>query len=451
MSGMSDGPVDASPGNRTGPALYEKAKHIIPGGTQLLSKRPEMYLPEGWPSYYARARGAEVWDLDSRRFTDVGIHGIGACSLGYADPDVDAAVKTAIDAGTMTTLNCPEEVELAELLIDLHPWAEQVRYTRAGGEALAVAVRIARTATDRDLVAFCGYHGWHDWYLSANLAGDGKSLDGHLLPGLDSAGVPRSLVGHSLPFHYNQLDELEEVVVTHGSQLAAIVMEPVRSTPPALGFLEGVRELASQTGAALIFDEVTSGWRVNTGGVHLTYGVAPDIAVFAKALANGYAMGAVVGRRSVMEAAQGSFISSTAWTERVGLAAALATIEKHRRIDAPSLLTAAGRRVRRVWRDAARASSLEILVAGLDPISTFSFLHEDATALRTLFIQEMLDRGFLATTAFYASTSHTDEVLDRMEVAVGGSFEALGNAVRGGDVERRLRGPVAHQGFYRLT
>jgi len=175
--------------SETGQRLYVKAKTRIPGGTQLLSKRPELYLPEQWPSYYSRAKGVEVWDLDGNRYLDMCYNGIGACILGACDPDVDAAVRTAIDAGSMSTLNAPEEVELADLLCELHPWADMVRYARCGGEAMAVAVRIARAKTHRDIIAFCGYHGWHDWYLAANL-GEETALDGHLLPGLQPAGVP---------------------------------------------------------------------------------------------------------------------------------------------------------------------------------------------------------------------------------------------------------------------
>src|SRR5262249_12732079 len=187
---------------KRGQELYARARKLIPGGTQLLSKRPEMFLPQQWPSYYVDGKGAEVTDLDGNTFLDMSYCGIGATVLGFADPDVDAAVKRAIDRGAMTTLNCPEEVELAETLTSLHPWAQMARFSRAGGEAMTIAVRIARSATRRDKIAFCGYHGWHDWYLSANLSDD-AALDGHLLPGLHPAGVPRNLRGLMHPFHYN--------------------------------------------------------------------------------------------------------------------------------------------------------------------------------------------------------------------------------------------------------
>jgi glutamate-1-semialdehyde 2,1-aminomutase len=183
-----------------------KAQILIPGMTQLLSKRPDMFAPGVWPGYFSKAKGVEIWDLDGNRYIDMSIAGIGANVLGYADPDVDAAVRSAIDAGVSSSLNCPEEVELAELLCDLHPWADMVRYARTGGESMAIAVRIARAYTGKDKIAFCGYHGWHDWYLAANL-GTENALGEHLLPGLSPIGVPKGLncrqlfksIGMSLP------------------------------------------------------------------------------------------------------------------------------------------------------------------------------------------------------------------------------------------------------------
>jgi glutamate-1-semialdehyde 2,1-aminomutase len=337
----------------TGQTLYQKARELIPGGTQLLSKRPEMFLPAQWPVYYSKAKGAEVWDLDGKKYIDASISGVSTSTLGFADPEVEEAIIKAIQAGPMSTLNCPEEVELAELLIDLHPWAEMVRYARSGGEMMAVAVRIARASAGRDKIAFCGYHGWHDWYLSANLAED-NALSEHLLRGLEPAGVPRGLTGTTLPFRYNRIDELKAIVSEHGRELAAIVMEPVRDTSPVKGFLEEVRLIANRIGAVLIFDEITAGWRMNTGGIHLTYGVNPDLAVFAKAMSNGYAMAAIIGRRDVMQAAQKTFISSTSWTERIGPAASLATIRKHRRETVAKHLIDVGTQVREGWGAAAR-------------------------------------------------------------------------------------------------
>lgn len=434
----------------TGQELYRKARRIIPGGTQLLSKRPEMFLPDQWPAYYSRAKGAECWDLDGRRYLDFATNGIGATILGFADPDVDAAVIGAIQAGQMCTLNAPEEVELAELMLELHPWAEMVRFQRGGGEAMAVAIRIARAATGRDRVLFCGYHGWHDWYLSANLH-ESQALDGHLLKGLEPAGVPRGLRGSVLPFHYNDVDALEALAAQYGNEVAAIVMEPERDHGPAEGFLERVRAVASRLGAVLIFDEVTSGFRLNTGGLHLLRGVSPDIAVFAKAMGNGYPIASVIGRRDVMDAAQRAFISSTSWTERIGPTAALAMLRKHRANDVGAHLDAVGRAVQAGWRSAAADAGIPIHISGITPLSHFDFQVEQPAVAMTLFIQEMLDRGFLAAASFYATYAHQEAHIEAYVAAVREVFATVAEARSTGSIESRLRGPVKHSGFQRLT
>ena len=434
----------------TGQALYRKARQRIPGGTQLLSKRPEMFLPEQWPAYYSRALGSKIWDLDGNCYVDMSYSGIGTCILGYADSDVDAAVHEAVDAGSMSTLNCSEEVELADLLCEIHPWADMVRYARSGGEAMAIAVRIARAYTRKDKIAFCGYHGWHDWYLAAN-AGRDNALGDHLLPGLDPNGVPRGLAGTAFPFHYNRIDELKLIAHAHGNELAAIVLEPVRHYAPEGGFLEAVREIARETGSVLIFDEITAAWRLNSGGAHLLHAVSPDIAVFGKAISNGFPMAAIVGKGFVMQAAQESFISSTYWTERIGPAAALATIHKHKSCNVPVHLQHIGEKIQKVWRDTSKETGLALTISGFPPLSHFSFDTKDAQAVRTLFTQLMLERGFLATNAFYANYSHSDEDVDRYSASLKEVFEQLASAVAKDLVTNLLKGPVAHEGFARLT
>ena len=416
----------------------------------MLSKRPEMFLPEQWPSYYSKAKGVEVWDLDGNEYVDMSNCGVGACVLGFADLDVDEAVRNAIQSGSMATLNCPEEVELADLLCELHPWADMVRYARGGGEAIAVAVRIARAKTRRDKIAFCGYHGWHDWYLSANLS-DGGALDGHLLPGLEPAGVPRGLTGTAFPFSYNRLDELKAIVATHKNELAAIVMEPVRNDEPEESFLKTIREIATANGSVLIFDEVTSGWRLNVGGAHLLYRVTPDMAVFAKAMSNGYPMAAIIGVGDVMEAAQNSFISSTYWTERIGPVAALATIRKVKRCDVPKHLNEVGRRIQSGWCAAGDCAGLSISISGIPPLSHFSFNYPNDLEIQTLFTQLMLDRGFLATNVFYATYAHKENHVEGYLKAVEEIFRVIARAVEKGEVGRRLNGPAAHSGFRRLA
>jgi glutamate-1-semialdehyde aminotransferase len=377
-------------------------------------------------------------------------NGVGACILGAADPDVDAAVIAAVQAGCMSTLNCPEEVELADLLCELHPWADMVRYARTGGEAMAVAVRIARAHTRRDKIAFCGYHGWHDWFLAANLA-EQSALDGHLIPGLEPLGVPRGLLGTALPFQYNHLEELESIVSQHKNELAAIVMEPIRNHDPLPGFLEGVKEIATQSGAVLVIDEISAGFRLNTGGAHLNFGLEPDMAVFAKGISNGYPMAAIIGKRNVMLAAQNSFISSTYWTERIGPTAALATIRKHRQRDVATHLKTIGTRVQEGWSAAAAQQGLSVEVGGIAPLSHFAINCEESLVAHTLFSQLLLERGFLAAKGFYAAYAHTQEHVKSYLEATGEAFSMISQGIRDGSLIKMLKGPIAQVGFRRLA
>ena len=433
--------------------LYRLAKTLIPGGTQLLSKRPEMFAPDQWPAYYAEAKGCEVVDLDGRQYIDMCIMGVSSCLFGYNDPDVTAAVVRRVQAGSMCTLNNPEEVELAKLLLEIHPWADNVRYGRCGGEAMAVAVRIARASTARDKIAFCGYHGWHDWYLAANRVPSGQEdqLEGHLLPGLAPKGVPSQLAGTAIPFSYNDLDRLSEIVRDHGSELAAVVMEPTRSADPRPGFLEGARELSDRAGAVLVFDEISIGWRLILGGAHLRYGVNPDIAVFAKSIGNGHPMAAIIGRREVMQAAQESFISSTYWTEGVGPVAALATIRKMQRIDVPTYVAAIGNRFRNGIKEIAARHKVPLTISWHPCITHIDFDHPDALALQTLLTVRMLDHGILAGAGFSATMAHTQQHVDRYLAAAEEIFVELADAIRQGDVAARIGGPVHHTGFKRLA
>lgn len=430
----------------SGVALYGRAKSLIPGGTQLLSKRPEMFAPEVWPSYFSKAKGCRVWDLDGREFIDMSIMAVGACILGYADDEVDDAVVNALRNGVNSSLNCPEEVELAEALIDLHPWFGMVRYARSGGEAMGMAVRIARAHTRRDVVMFSGYHGWNDWYLAANLA-DSAGLDGQLMPGLEPNGVPRGLLGSAIPFDANSIDSLREKVRGKEKQIAAIVIEPARGEDAPAGYLKALREFATEIGAVLVFDEITSGFRMCAGGIHRNYGVHPDMAVLAKSMANGYAMSVVMGTESVMQAAQTTFISSTNWTDRVGPTAALATLRKYQRLSVEKHLIDTGNRVKQIWRTAAETHGLEITTSGLPTLASFAFKSPKATALNTCFTIEMLKRGFLGFRQLKVSLAHQAPDLTKYQDAVG---EVFGLLV--GDPEAiQLNTPVHHSGFQRLT
>ncbi len=413
----------------------------------LLSKRAEMFLPEQWPAYFSRAEGCTVWDLDGRALTDM-VFSVGQSTLGYAQPEVDGAVRQCVASGNMSTLNCAEEVFLAERLVELHPWADMARFARTGGEANAIAVRIARAASGKDKVAICGYHGWHDWYLAANL-GDDESLAGHLLPGLEPNGVPRNLRGSVLPFEYNDYDGLLALLAAH--DVGVIAMEVTRNNAPQNDFLSRVRQLATDRGIVLLFDECTSGFRQTFGGLHKLYGVEPDMAMFGKALGNGYGITAVIGRREIMDAAQSTFISSTFWSDRIGSAAALKTLEVMERTKSWDVITQIGTDITARWRDMAAAHGLTIRTSGLPALTSFSFPGSRALAYKTLITQEMLDRGFLASTIVYASVVHTPDVLDRYFDALDEVFGMIAECEQGSDVMSMLRSPVCHDGFRRLN
>lgn len=432
-----------------GQDLWKRAKEIIPGGNMLLSKRAEMFLPEQWPTYFSRAKGCTVWDLDGTEYLDTGLMGVGTNTLGYGHDEVDDAARAAIDAGNLSTLNAPEEVALAERLVELHDFADMVRLARTGGEANAIAIRIARAASGKDDVAICGYHGWHDWYLSTNL-GANDQLAGHLLPGLDPAGVPRALRGIVHPFAYNDLEALTKLVAEH--DIGVIKMEVSRNEGPQQGFLEGVRKLADDKGIVLVFDECTSGFRETFGGLFKKFGVEPDLAVFGKTLGNGYAITAVIGRRPVMEAAQTTFISSTFWTERIGPAAAVKTLEVMERERSWERITEIGGKVRATWERLAATHGLPFKTFGLPALSGYQIDTPDALAYKTLITQELLDRGFLAATAFYASMAHDVAVLERYFDALDDIFALVAKGMSGQeDVIARLRGPICHAGFKRLN
>jgi len=432
----------------TGQKLWKRAKSIIPGGNMLLSKRSEMFLPEQWPAYFSKAKGCQVWDLDGRQYTDMSLMGIGTNILGYGHPEVDDAVRSTVGAGNMSTLNCPEEVYLAERLIELHPWADMVRLARSGGEVNAIAIRIARAAAGKSTVAICGYHGWHDWYLAANL-GDEENLAGHLLPGLEPNGIPENLRGTVVPFAYNNIDELETIITTRN--VGVIMMEVSRSTGPTDGFLHKVRDLATKHGIVLMFDECTSGFRQTFGGLHKMYGVEPDMAMFGKALGNGYAITAVIGRREIMEAAQTTFISSTFWTERIGPTAALKTLEVMDRLKSWDYITNTGGEITKHWTSLANKYELSLTTDGLPSLTRFTFSSANALAYKTLITQEMLKQGFLASNSVYVCTEHTPSVIDEYLAHLDPIFSMIRECEDGQDVATFLRGPVCDSSFKRLN
>lgn len=429
--------------------MQSKAAKLIPGMTQLLSKRPDRYARGVWPTYFKRAKGVKVVDLDDNEYLDFSMGGIGATVLGYADEDVNAAVKKVIDDGSASTLNPPEEVALAEKLMKLHPWAKMARFARGGGEAMSMAVRIARTATKKDTIIFCGYHGWCDWYLAANLGKKG-ALDEQWIAGLNPNGVPRGLTGTVIPFFYNNIDSLNSAVLEAGDDLAAIVMEPIRNYAPKKEFIDAIHTIATQRNIPLIIDEITAAFRICNGGAHLKLGFKPDMAVFSKALGNGFPISAVIGKEWVMEYAQDAFITSTAWTERTGPTAALAMIDKFIKVNAADHMLDIATRVWDIWETVAKKYSIDIHIGGFLPLIHFNFIEDHAVRI-SYFTQEMMKLGFLASGGFYAMYAHTFEQVELYEKAVDIVFGKLSELIVKGNVCDNLEGEPAASGFGRVN
>lgn len=428
---------------------YTEAKERIPGGVQLLSKRPEGFAANHWPAYHSKAKGCEVWDLDGKHYYDFTTNGIGACLLGFAyDPVVEAVTRKVRD-GSMCTQNPVEEVELAEMLCAIHPWAEKVRFARGGGEIASVAVRIARATTGRDVVAICGYHGWADCYIAVNL-GETPDMRGKVLDGICPDGVPEALRATTVGFNFDSFEEFDRIIAQYGHRLACVMIETARSTDPAPGFMEHIRAETRRVGALMIMDEITVGWRNNYGGYHLKLGITPDMAIYGKCLGNGHPISAVIGTREAMEGAHRAFISSTYWTESVGPTAALVALREMERTKVWDHVWKAGQEVTDVWLNLGKKHSLPIQAGDCFPTLNHFAFTQFPGQLKTLFTQLMLEHGFLAGTQYYPTLAHNSEITEKYAAAVDIVFAQLAELLRRGDVEKVLK-ETAEKDFGRLV
>jgi glutamate-1-semialdehyde 2,1-aminomutase len=388
----------------TGEKLWKRALRVIPGGNDFFTKRPSLFLNEGWPTYYQKARGCHIWDLDGNKYLDMSIMGIGTNSLGYGNELIDAAVIETVQNSNMSTFNAPEQVYLAEKLIQMHPWFDMAKFARTGGEINAIAIRVARSYSGKDKVVVCGYHGWHDWYLSTNLMNK-ENLNEHLLPGLKVSGVPRNLGGLTLPIKYNDFDDLR--VLEQDKDIGVLIMEVMRSEPPKPGYLEKIREICDRKKIVLVFDECTSGFRETFGGLHIKFGVNPDLATFGKALGNGYPITALLGKKSVMQHANESFISSTFWSDRIGFVAGLKTLEVMEVTRSWEVITDIGLKMQTVWKEVFSKFPINFRVTGIPALSAFSIEGDLGLAIKTHITREYLKSNTLASNIFYPSTVHS--------------------------------------------
>ncbi len=402
--------------NKLSYKLWNRAENSIAGGNMLLTKHPHRYLKNGWPTYFHKTDGCKVWDVDKRLFFDFSFMGVGTNILGYSRKEIDNEVISKIKLGNMSTLNSPEEVLLAEKLISINPWAEKVRFTRSGGEANAVAIRIARTYKKKDKILVCGYHGWHDWYLSTNIQSK-DNLNGNILAGLNPHGVPKSLKNTTYPFKYNDIDKFNELIKKHGDDIAAVKMEVVRNIEPTNNFLQKVRSITKKKGIVLIFDECTSGFRETFGGIYKKYKVTPDMIIFGKALGNGYAINAIIGDGKIMDSVKQTFISSTFWTERVGYVAALATLKTMKKEKSWDIITKKGKKIQSIWGDIFNKLDFAYQIQGIPALSSFYFEDENNSKYINFICREMLNKGFLANNVFYSSMAHSDFLIKKYKKA----------------------------------
>ena len=432
--------------------LYKKAGERIPGWTQLISRRADRVANGVSPLYVARSKGARFVDVDGNEYIDW-IRALGAIILGYADPVVDGAVKKQIDRGSLHSMNSALEIELADELINTIPSAEMVRYTKGGGEACAVAARIARGTTNRDVILFCGYHGWHDWYQSANYLVDPESGE-YPFAGIEPIGVPSALAGTAIPFTYGDLDMLGRLLTEYQGEVAAVMMEPARSEWPEQGYLEGVKELAHRHGALLIFDEVSCGWRESLGGMQKYLGVTPDITVIAKGMSNGYPMGAVVGSREAMEPAKAMFISSSYWSDNIGPIASLTTIRELKRRDSETHLAEMGQKVAAAIDEAVLSAGLSGSCKGF-PATPNLVLDLPDEALRgkvqTLFIQEMARRGVHCYMGFGPTLAHTEKDVRITAEAVEASLRVIKQGLENDSIDDLLICDLRTEPFRRIV
>ena len=381
--------------------LYKYAKTIIPGGVTLFSKRSELHLPNEWPAYFDKAKKIDVWDLKGNKYLDM-FCAVGTSVLGYSNDNVNKSVLKNIAKGNLTTLNCPEEVYLAKKIIDHHPWASMAKFTRGGGEANALAIRIARSCTKKKNVAFCGYHGWHDWYLSANINSK-NNLDQHLMSGLNYDGIPKNLKNTSFPFPYNNFEYLLRLIKK--KNIGIIKMEVMRNLKPENNFLQKVKKICNKKKIVLIFDECTSGYRQNMGGIHLNFKVNPDMAIFGKSLGSGYAINAIIGKKNIMRNAENTFISSTFWGERIGYTAALSSINEFKRLNVFKKIEINGKMIKQFWISLSKKYNVPIKVMGTNAIPSFEFMNNHSER-KTFLTQEMLKNKILATNMIYINIFH---------------------------------------------
>lgn len=409
-------------------AFLERAQKTIPLGSQTFSKSKTQYPLGVSPFFIQKGKGSKVWDVDGNEYIDF-INSLASITLGYQDTDVDTAVRNQLDCGVIFSLPHPIEMQVAEKIVEMVPCAEMVRFGKNGSDATAGAIRLARAFTGRDHVAVCGYHGWQDWYIGTTAR---------------SRGVPETTRALSHSWVFNDLDSLEKVFKQQPKNVAAVILEPMNVSEPSPGFLESVKALAHKHGALLIFDETITGFRFDNGGAQTLFGVTPDLATFGKGLANGYPVSAIAGRKEIMQLMEEVFFSFTFGGEALSLAAALATMRKLQTQPVVETLYKQGNRVLSHLNELIKSEQAEdFLGTAGNPTWSFFVIKDTPTyslwQIKTLFLQEMFQRGILTIGTHNLSYSHSNDDIDKLCTAYNEVVPMLVKAVRQNQVESLLR------------
>ena len=427
---------------------WKQAKKIIPGGNMFLSKRPELFLPDTWPTYYRKAKGYNIWDIEKKKFIDVSTMGVGTNILGYSRSEVDNAVINKIKNGSISSLNSVEEIDLAKQLISLHPWADQAKFARTGGDANTIAIRLARSFTNKENIALCGYHGWQDWYQAANIKNI-NSLKSHLFGNIQTSGVSKKLNNTVFPFLYNNFYQLEKIV--RKKNIAAVIMEVERNIKPEKDFLHKVKDLCKKKNIVLIFDECTSGFREEFGGLHKKYKITPDICTFGKALGNGYPITAIIGKAKILSKSKNSFISSTFWSEGLGPVAALETLKIMKKEKSWKKVSFLGKMVKNIWKELGKKYEIDININGIDALPNFYIHSKKFLKYKTLISQEMLKYNFLCSNAVYLSTAHNEKVLLDYKRKLDLVFNIIKKCEDGDNINKYLKNKECMIAFKRIN
>lgn len=415
---------------------FHQAKKLIPSCTQTFSKGYTQFPFGASPVFLEKGAGSHVWDVDGNEYIDYAM-ALGPVILGYAYPAVDRAIADQLGSGITYSLPHRLEFELAEILTEIIPCAEMVRYAKNGSDATTGAVRVARAYTGKDKIACCGYHGWHDWYIGTTTR---------------RKGIPEAVQSLTLTFEYNNIKSLRKLFDLHRGEIAAVIMEPVGVVEPEKGFLENVKNLTHDNGALLIFDEIVTGFRLALGGAQEYFGVVPDLACFGKGMANGMPLSAVVGNKKIMEEFDEIFFSFTFGGEALSLAAAVATIQEIKRKPVIDHLWTMGRRLRDGYNTLAKNHALENITecVGLPPRTVLTFKEssgQDPLALKTLLQQEAIKRGVLCSGSHNICYSHSLEDIDRTLSVYNEALRILAEALSSGDIRRFIEGEIVQPVF----